>query len=143
MSVEEIEIVFPSRIESKIERGHGCWFWKGARANGYGYVRWKGKVEPAHRVVYRILRGPIPEGKELDHLCRNRPCVNPDHLESVTSKQNTLRGEGATAKNARKTHCKHGHRFTRANTYIIPSTGHRQCNICYRRITGKNRRANA
>ena len=85
---------------------NGCWEWTaGLFGNGYGHfwtsVRWVG----AHRWAYEALVGPIPEGLELDHLCSNRKCVNPAHLEPVTHKENTLRGEGLAAQNAKKQAC--------------------------------------
>lgn len=71
----------------------GCWRWHRALTSaGYGYVRVRGVLQPAHRVVYELHRGPIPEGLHLDHLCRNPPCVNPDHLEPVTETENIRRG---------------------------------------------------
>jgi hypothetical protein len=66
-----------------------------------------------------LLVGPIPEGKQLDHLCRNRACINPEHLEPVTAKENILRGESFSAKNARKTHCIHGHELSGDNLRIL------------------------
>lgn len=84
------------RIAGKIEEHQetACWLWQGEmNRNGYGRVWVNGKRLMAHRVVYESLRGPIGEGLLLDHLCRNRACCNPDHLEPVTHRENTLRGE--------------------------------------------------
>lgn len=85
---------------------NGCWEWTaGLFSNGYGQFWSSGRIVGAHRWAYEALVGPIPEGLELDHLCRNIKCVNPTHLEPVTSKENTLRGEGPTAQNAKKQAC--------------------------------------
>jgi hypothetical protein len=116
---------------------NGCWEWtKGKDIKGYGRCSmfFGGRREQmAHRVSYLLFKGDIPEGLSLDHLCRNRKCVNPDHLEPVTNHENILRGEGGAGINARKTHCIHGHEFTPENT-IIRSVGGRSCRICaYRR----------
>jgi HNH endonuclease len=82
------------KLEDKILVGDGCWEWTGARKdNGYGTVSHPGRrTANAHRVVYELLEGPIPEGLDLDHLCRNRGCVKPGHLEAVTRKENLNRG---------------------------------------------------
>lgn len=96
--------------------GDGCWQWKSLRSgDGYGRVRHQKKDQLAHRVVYELLVGPIPEGLTLDHLCRNRGCVRPAHLEPVTLAENTRRGQGMSARNARKTHCLNGHALTSEN----------------------------
>ena len=85
---------------------NGCWEWTaGLFATGYGGFQYGGRPVAAHRWAYEALVGPIPEGLELDHLCRNRKCVNPAHMEPVTHKENTLRGEGPTAQNAKKQAC--------------------------------------
>lgn len=103
-----------ARFWSKVEKTEGCWIWIGARRgrNGcYGRFEVGGVAITAHRISYRELRGPIPSGMTLDHLCRVTLCVNPDHLEIVTGRENTLRGVGASATNARKTACPRGHPY--------------------------------
>ena len=107
----------------------GCWNWAGSLSR-YGYGRIRGKPERlAHRVVYELLVGPIPEGLQLDHLCRNPRCVRPDHLEPVTHRENLLRGETFAARHAGKTHCPAGHPYDDANTYIS-KRGQRKCRKC-------------
>lgn len=110
----------------------GCWQWVGgATARGYG-VWWNGNKQGlAHRQMYERVKGPIPDGKQLDHLCRNHGCVNPDHLEPVTSRENTLRGRSQAAERAALTTCVRGHPFTEANTYFRKDgKGRRQCRTC-------------
>lgn len=120
----------PARFWAKAEqRGDGCWQWIGAiGGRGYGRIKWRGEAVPSYRLAYEALVGAVPEGLQLDHLCRNRACVNPAHLEPVTGAVNTLRGASFAAVNARKTHCKRGHEFTADNTYLW---GHsRICRAC-------------
>jgi hypothetical protein len=93
--------------------------------------RYAGRVRQAHRFAWELLRGAIPDGLTLDHLCRNRRCVNPDHLEPVTAVENTMRGQAPHAINARKTHCLRGHAFDEENTYVR-SDGARICRACVR-----------
>jgi HNH endonuclease len=111
-----------------------CWLFQGRLdSNGYGLIP-TGKRGPghlAHRYMWTMMRGAIPEGKELDHLCRVPACVNPQHLEPVTHRENVLRGVGLTARNARKTHCDRGHLLDAANTHITQE-GWRDCRLCRR-----------
>lgn len=110
---------------------NGCWEWRfGRDKDGYGKLKLDRRDVRAHRYAYEVFRGPIPDGLVLDHLCRNPPCVNPDHLEVVTAVENSARGNGISALNARKTHCKRGHEFTPENTRHQP--GGRDCWACYR-----------
>lgn len=107
-----------------------CWVWMRKLHHG-GYAHApdaEGRTAQVHRLVYRELVGPIPDGLQLDHLCRVRHCCRPSHLEPVTQAVNLLRGEGVCAKNARKTHCKRGHPFDVVNT-IITKNG-RTCRTC-------------
>lgn len=135
---QTMSLGLPDRIERKIspEPNTGCWLWTGhVMAIGYGriyYSRTEGRNFKilAHRLVYEALVGPIPEGLVLDHKCRVRSCVNPDHLEPVTLVENILRGEGSPAQNSRKEQCDKGHFFVETNTYITPSTGSRNCRTC-------------
>lgn len=98
------------RFWEKVDRGGDCWEWLAAvRSDGYGTFRLFGRMVRPHRYAYELLVGPIPDGLHLDHLCRNRTCVNPEHLEPVTLGENVLRGLGPSATNTRKTHCPRGH----------------------------------
>lgn len=108
-----------------------CWQWLGALDNGYGRFWIQGRTIMAHRFAYEASGTPIPGGLQLDHICRNRGCVNPAHLEPVTIRQNVLRGAGITATNARKTECRNGHPFSTENTYTTPN-GRRNCKACRR-----------
>lgn len=123
----------PDWLERKIapEPNTGCWLWMGkTNAAGYGIVcNRDGFIErKAHRVVYETLCAPIPAGLQIDHLCRMRCCVNPDHMEVVTNRVNTLRGVGPTAVNARKRLCQEGHPLEGWN---VIWRGHmRTCRTC-------------
>lgn len=130
------QTVLPTREErfwAKVNKTEACWEWTASlHPSGYGQFMYVGhRPRAAHRVAYEWLRGPIPEGLVLDHLCRNRTCVNPDHLEPVTHRENILRGVGASARNVVKTRCDQGHPFDKANTYI-DQRGRRTCRTCRR-----------
>lgn len=104
----------------------GCWDWTGAgRADGYGRLMVGWKYIRAHRFAYRMLVGPIPNGLDLDHLCRNRRCVNPAHLEPVTRRENLARGIGWSGVNGRKKACYKGHPL------VMGSNGKRRCKTCH------------
>jgi hypothetical protein len=132
MNIESLPARFRSKYSENADTG--CWDWSGTLlGNGYGqyYVGGgqKNRVQVlAHRFAFECCRGAIPEGLCIDHLCRNRGCVNPDHMEPVTRGENVLRGVGRSAKNARKTHCKRGHEFTPENTYVYNKQ--RACKAC-------------
>jgi hypothetical protein len=120
-----------------------CIIWPGSRySTGYGRVWRDGRMQSAHRAAYQDAYGPIPEGLVLDHLCRVRLCVNPDHLEPVTHRVNILRGVGASARNVVKTHCPRGHAFTTENTYLNPR-GFRVCRECHRAADRRYRKERA
>ena len=104
-----------------------CWLWTG-HISSAGYGRISGAAY-THRVTYELLRAEIPDGLQLDHLCRNRRCGNPWHLEPVTPRVNNLRGAGPAAACAAQTQCQRGHVFDDANIYWTPN-GRRQCRTC-------------
>lgn len=107
----------------------GCHQWTGRLDSGYGRFWCNGKTLLAHRVAWELDHGPVPAGLQLDHLCRNRGCVNPVHLEPVSLKTNVLRGAGITATNLKKTHCVRGHPLAGSSLYVTKS-GHRTCRTC-------------
>ena len=110
----------------------GCWTWTGCLVRGYGQIQGEGPERIyTHRLAYQLLVGEIPEDLVLDHICRNRACCNPDHLEAVDLRTNILRGIAPSAVNARRTFCTNGHPLNGDNLLIEPD-GHRKCRSCRR-----------
>lgn len=133
-----VRVPLPYRFWQKVEKTAGCWIWKAARdRDGYGFFTpIHGKHLRAHRVAYELLKGPIPEGLQIDHLCRNTSCVNPNHLEPVTHLENNRRGVTSfSARNRRKTHCPKGHPYSGDNLArwkLRSGKNQRSCRECGR-----------
>ena len=124
------------RFWSKVKKTKGCWIWTGFLFKGYGRFKPNGKQTSAHRMAYELSHNvKIPQSLTIDHLCRNRACVNPEHLEIVSLKVNVLRGESPSANNARKRFCLRGHRFSGKNLIIIGKK--RRCRTCSNMRTRK------
>lgn len=118
----------------------GCWLWKAGRTGtGYGafYLRPRRQVR-THRYAYETFVGPIPEGLDLDHLCRVRHCCNPEHLEPVTRRENLIRGETLIARQVRVVECPNGHPYTPENTMRYQGTS-RKCRTCHNERRRKGR----
>lgn len=128
---------------SRVEKSDGCWLWTGplhsGGKTGYG---WTGK-KLAHRQAYEYAVGPIPDGLQLDHLCRVRLCVRPEHLEPVTQKENIRRGDAPSTVAARTGKCQRGHLLSGRNLYVVPATGAHRCQACVNDRQRKNRRSRA
>ena len=153
------QISLLERFEQKYipEPNSGCWLWTACvNRLGYGTIgvgsRSDGSLRtavPAHRVGYELYRGSIPDGLTIDHLCRVRCCVNPDHLEAVSQGVNTLRGRSASSLNAAKTHCPRGHEFNESSVqFFTGKTGQRlshrvcrECNRTYQRLWAAKQRS--
>lgn len=127
---------------TKLKSGH--WIWTGSTASGgrYGVARFHKRNRPAHVAAWLLFRGDIPDGWDIDHLCRKTMCVNPDHLEPKTHRNNVLVGESPTALNAAKTHCIRNHEFTEENTYVKRDGG-RDCRACRASEEGRQRQREA
>jgi len=125
-SVKTTKEKYIERFWSKVEKTHSCWFWTGSITSwGYGQVWFMAKHGIAHKISYELAYGPVDTGKHVDHLCRNRACVRPDHLEMVSKKENILRGESPPAINGSRKVCKRGHLFTKRKDQRV-------CNECVR-----------
>lgn len=122
-------------VMATVVRGESCWQWPfPGQAGRYKKIEIQGKKHYLHRLVYEQLVGEIPEGYEVDHLCRNPSCCNPEHLEAVPKQVNILRGDSMAARWARRTHCEKGHPLDDENTRIYQKHGKpiRKCAICQR-----------
>lgn len=120
----------------------GCWLWTEAlNRKGYGVTTHNGIVRGAHRVLWEIVNGPVPDGMQPDHKCRVRCCINPDHLEVVTPRENVMRGESFMSARARATHCARGHPFDATNTYIPPGRHRRICRTCIKQSPSRQPQA--
>lgn len=129
MAQSQITDRFWSKVDKRGQEE--CWPWHGTIANnGYGHFWVGGKAVGAHRFSYELLTAPIPPGLTLDHLCRNRRCVNPAHLEPCGSGENVLRGAGRTAQHARQTHCVNGHPLGGENLYLYVRRNGRTTRVC-------------
>jgi hypothetical protein len=145
-----VTIKILERMLRKIVRQeNGCWLWAGSKwPDGYGRVYLNQIAKPAHKVLYELVNGVIPEGLVTDHICHtkdnsckggkqclHRQCVNPAHIEPVTNKENVLRGNGLSALNAQKTVCKRGHEFA-PQTDFYKKINQRRCNQCTNLMAG-------
>lgn len=118
-------------VFDRLDASGDCWLYVGPlMTNGYAGMHLEGEHVLVHRAVYEHLVGPIPDGMQLDHLCRVRHCANPDHLEPVTALENQRRGRGGRL--TRRTHCPHGHAWDAANTRQRPHRQGRTCRACMR-----------
>jgi hypothetical protein len=135
-------------VAKHIDHPDECWIWPHALSeSGYGraFVSMDRRLVTVHRYLYEEMVGPIPDGLQLDHLCRNRACANPSHVEPVTSRENTMRGETPAAHNARKTHCPLGHPLSGDNLRINyhgrgkTGTPFRSCKECARESVRRRR----
>ena len=138
----------PERFWRKVQKfDHGCWVWT-ASDNGFGYGLFKvgRNMRRVHKLVYEAIHGPVPSGLELDHLCRNRRCCNPAHLEAVTKSVNQKRGLAGLASSRRAaaiTHCPSGHEYNEANSYYVKTNRGgrgRKCKQCNRERASRNKK---
>lgn len=120
------------RFWSNVDKSTDCWIWKGALSGkGYGLFGFNKIRKSAHIISFELLNGLVPSDRELDHTCKNPPCINPSHLEPVTHQINMLRGNTFARVNKSKTHCPKGHEYNSENTRMAPN-GSRLCRECDR-----------
>lgn len=122
----------PTRFWVKVNKTPTCWLWTGSLRGGYAQYWLDGKPAVAHVVAYTDIIGAVPQGMQLDHLCRERRCVNPAHLEPVTQRENILRGASIVAQQAKRTHCKYGHPLSQVKNQ-------RLCRTCVREKDRRSR----
>lgn len=130
--MNNLDLQITIRFLTKINHIGNCWEWKGCQRNGYGRFNLNGKTILSHRFSYELFKELIPKGLTIDHLCKNKLCVNPEHLEAVTQRENILRGVGTAAINSKKTNCPKGHELKEPN--LVKSElriGRRNCRICW------------
>ncbi len=139
-----VAVPLAERFWSKVRKTNSCWLWLGATDGRYGQIWVNGRNERAHRISWEMLNGVIPEGLDACHTCDNPRCVNPSHIFLGTAHDNAVDAESKGRLNhkgyALRTHCKHGHAYTKENTYVYPSGKHRQCLICRRAFKEKYKR---
>ena len=131
----------PDRFWRRVVHEESCWVWQTPTEEGYGRFQWRWIRKRSHVWTWESANGPTPHGMVLDHICRNRSCVNPEHLRAVTPRENTMAdGSLAIAKtHAAKTHCPHGHPYSPENTRI--DKGKRRCRTCLNAARRAKRRA--
>lgn len=150
---EKVDLNGPPPPDPWVPIVTGCWLWTASvegrdykMGRGYGTFFLRKEAgrcifTNAHRFAYELLVGPIPNGMTIDHLCRVTTCVNPDHLEATSNRNNILRGMSPMAVHARKTDCPQGHAYDEANTYV-DGVGGRHCRMC-RKLRARERSTNA
>lgn len=135
----ELPPTFPTDLFwSRVSKSDSCWLWTGRTSNGYGRFEHRRQAFAAHRIAWLLVRGSIDPTLTIDHLCRVPGCVNPDHLEQVSMRENVMRSANPTAVNAVKTHCVNDHELAGDNLRI--DNGRRLCRQCRRESNARNRR---